>query len=383
MSTLRVLHVDAAREWRGGQSQVRLLAAELADRPGVRQTLAAGAGSRLAREGEAAGVAVRQLPWDAALDPRAVAGIAAEADRFDVVHAHSAHALQACVLALAVAGGPAGLVAARRSLRPVSPATAWRRADLLLAVSGAVRESLLGAGLAPSRVRVVPDGVAIPSSASAAPGRLREAAGADAGATLVGAVGALGPEKDHRTLVRAAARVAEGRPDVRFVVAGEGPLRDRLEAEVRERGLEGRFALPGHVADVGRSLGDLDLFVMCSREEGLGTAALEAMAAGVPTLVTRAGGLVDVAGDALPTVPPEDPGALAAEIARLLDDPEARRALGPAGRRRVEERFTASRTAEATLAAYRAVAGSRRRRREHVRRMERIGRLRRARPPEA
>lgn len=381
---LRVLHVEAAREWRGGQNQARLLMAELAARGDVGQALAAGAGSRLAREGRAAGVEVRELPWRAGLDPRAAIGLARELDGglagVDVVHAHSSHALQTCVVALALAGGAAGLVASRRLVTPVSTPAVWRRADLVLAVSDAAARVLEGCGLAGARIRVVHSGIAPAEPGDAREGCLRAAAGAGPEEPLVGTAGALAARKDHRTLVRAAARVAGRRPEARFVVAGEGPLREELEAEVREAGLEGRFALPGHVPDVARSLGDLDLFVMPSREEGLGTVVLEAMAAAVPVVVTRAGGLADVAGDALPSVPPEDPAALAAEIERLLADPAARREVGRAGRRRLEERFTASRMAAATLEAYRAVAGSRRRRREHLRRMERLGRLRRALP---
>ncbi len=378
---LRVLHVDSAREWRGGQNQARLLARELGDVPTVEQGLLARGGSRLAREGRALGLETVGVPWGPGLDPRAVAAIARRARGWDLLHAHSSHALQAAVLALAASGAPAGLVAARRLDYPLSSPAVWRRADLILAVSTPVARVLEGCGLAPARIRVVHDGIDPDELRPAEPGRLRSAAGAGADRVLVGSAGALVGHKDHRTLVRAAARVAEGRPDVRFLVAGEGPLRPELEAEVRERGLADRFALPGHVDDVARSLGDLDLFVMSSREEGLGTAALEAMAAGVPTVVTRAGGLADVAGDLLPAVPPEDPAALAAEIGRLLDDPEARGELGRAGRRRVEERFTARRMAESTLAAYRTVAAARRRRREHERARERLGRLRRARPP--
>ena len=380
MSPLRVLHVDSAREWRGGQNQARLLARELAGVDGVEQAMLARRGSRLAREARALGLETIGVPWTAGLDPRAVAGIARRLPGRDLVHAHSSHALQAAVLALALSGAPAGLVAARRLDYPLSTPSVWRRADLVLAVSTAVAGVLEACGLEPGRVRVVHDGIDRAESEPDGEGRLRSAAGAGPDDTLVGSVGALVGHKDHRTLVRAAARLAADREGVRFVVAGEGSLREELEAEVRERGLEGRFALPGHVEDAARSLGDLDLFVMPSREEGLGTAALEAMAAGVPAVVTRAGGLVDVAGDAVPSVPPEDPEALAAAVGRLLDDPEARRAASEAGRRRVEERFTAARMAEGTLAAYREVAAARRRRREHGRRTERTGRLRRARP---
>lgn len=375
---MRVLHVDSAREWRGGQNQVRLLARRLRGRPEIEQVVAGRAGSQLLEAAAGAGVPTLPLPWRPALDLRAVAGLAREAGARDLVHAHTSHALQAAVLALAASGAPARLVAARRVAgRPGSPAV-WRRADLVLAVSGAARDGLTAAGVEPSRVRVVHDGVDPTALRPPRPGALRRAAGAPVGESLVGAAGALEPGKGHDLLLRAAARVARSRPGVRFVVAGEGPARRRLERLARELELGDRLALPGHVPDVARSLADLDLFVMCSRKEGLGTAALEAMAAGVPTVVTRAGGLAEAAGDAVPTVAPGDPGALAAEILRLLDDRAARERIGAAGRRRVEERFTARRMADATVAAYREVLDSARKRREHAAWMERAGRLARA-----
>lgn len=378
---LAVLHVDAAREWRGGQNQLRLLVRELAGREDVRQAVAAGRGSRLLREVAETEVPTRPLSWGPALDPRAVVALAAAVRGRDVVHAHSSHALQASVLALALSGGRARLVAARRLDFPLRAPSVWRRADLVLAVSSAVRRVLLGDGLEPARVRVVRDGIDPAELRPERPGRLRSAAGAEPDVPLVGAVGALVRHKDHRTFVRAAAIVARRRDDVRFVVAGEGPERPDLERLRDEAGLEGRLHLPGHVPEVARSFVDLDLFVMPSREEGLGTAALEAAAAGVPTVVTRAGGLADVAGDALPSVPPEDPAALAREILRLLDDEDERRRVAARGRRRVREHFTAGTMARRTLAAYRDVVLWHRRRRRYARRLERRAAFRRARRP--
>lgn len=377
---LRVLHVDAAREWRGGQNQLRLLARELAGKEGVEQAVAAGRGSRLLGEVRRAGVATRPLAWDAALDPRAVVELAGEVGGRDVVHAHSSHALQAAVLALALSGAPARLVAARRLDFELRSPAVWRRADLVLAVSRPVRRVMLEAGVGPGRVRVVRDGIDPDELRPPRPGRLRAAAGVPGDVPLVGSVGALVRHKDHRTFVRAAAEVARRHGDVRFVVAGEGPERGEVERLREAEGLEGRLHLPGHVPDVARSLVDLDVFVMSSREEGLGTAVLEAMAAGVPVAVTRAGGLADVAADELPSAPPEDPEALAAEVTTLLEDPDAREAAVRAGRRRLEL-FTAERMGRGTLEAYRDVVAWHRRRRRHARRLERLGDFRRARPP--
>lgn len=377
---MRVLHVDAAREWRGGQNQVRLLVGRLKGRQGVHQAVAGRAGARLLAEARDLGVDTVPLRWGPAMDLRALAGLARVAGAWDLVHAHSSHALQAVVLALAAAGVSTRLVAARRLDYPLKAPAVWRRADLVLAISTPVHRIAVASGLEPSRVRVVRSGIDPREVTPERPNVLRNAADASGSHLLVGAVGALVGHKDHATFVYAAARVARQRKDVRFVVAGAGPLMGELEALARELGLGDRLALPGHVPDVARSLADLDLFVMSSREEGLGTAALEAMAAGVPTVVTRAGGLAEAAGDAVPTVPPEDPDALAAEILRLLEDETARERIGEAGRRRVEAHFTADRTADATLDAYRAVLDSHRRRREHARWRERTGRLARALP---
>jgi glycosyltransferase involved in cell wall biosynthesis len=329
--------------------------------------------SRLAAEVEALGVRVVPLRWRAGLDPSAVYGLAREISGggWDVIHAHSSHALQASLLALALAGGRSALVASRRLDFPLRSPAVWRRADVVLAVSGPVRDVLLAAGLEPARVRVVHDGVELDHGGTqpeprgdgparpAGDGRLREAAGAAADEPLVGTAGALVGHKDHATFLRAAALVASRRPAVRFVIAGEGPLRPDLERLAAELGLGPRLSLPGHVPDVARSLGDLDLFVLASSGEGLGSASLEAMAAGVPVVLSTAGGLAEVAGDVLPSVPPGDPEALGASILALLEDPASRERAASAGGERVRG-FSSAAMAARTLDAYRAVVGRRR-----------------------
>jgi hypothetical protein len=157
---ITVLHVDSTREHRGDQIRVRLLMAGLARRPCVRQALIAPVSSRLTGEAAELGIDVRPAAWRAAVDPRALTVLhAGFADDWDVVHAHDEHAVRSVLLARALSGGRAPVVASRRlDARPGRVST-WRRADLVIADSRRVRDVLVTQGLERRRVEVVTDGV--------------------------------------------------------------------------------------------------------------------------------------------------------------------------------------------------------------------------------
>ena len=362
-SPLTVLHVDSARQYRGGQNQARLLMAGLAGRAGVRQALVAGATSRLAREARDLGVHVHATPWRGAFDHRALRELCARlAEDWDIVHAHDGHAVQSVLLARALSGGGSAVVAARRVDFPVRRLFVWRRADLILGVSRRIRDVLVAQGIERRRVEVVHSGIDPREIAALSDGvsarELRAAAHVGDAQVLVAAVGALVGHKDHATLVRAAALLAPRHPDVRFAVFGDGPERPVLERLVTEHGLDARFRLPGRFPDAARALAGVDVFVMPSKEEGLGTACIEAMLARRPVVATSAGGLGELATDgAFRPVPPEDPAALAAELEPLLADANAR-ALAGAAAQRGARRFTADAMVEGTLRGYRALTAS-------------------------
>jgi len=179
---------------------------------------------------------------------------------------------------------------------------------------------------------------------------------------IVGAAGRLSPEKGFDVLIDAAAQVlnsppaslgrktgGEGTIPVGFILFGDGPLRDALAQQIAARGLEGRFILAGFRSDLDRYLPHLDLFVQSSHTEGLPNVILEAFAARVPVVATAVGGTPEVVEDGATgiLVPADDPSALAAAIARLVADEPLRRAMGTAGRCRVEAEFTFTAQAEA------------------------------------
>jgi glycosyltransferase involved in cell wall biosynthesis len=181
-------------------------------------------------------------------------------------------------------------------------------------------------------------------------------------APLVGNVAALVPHKGQRYLIEAAHLVVQEIPDARFVIFGEGELREHLERLVHERNLEKHVLLPGFRTDVLGCIKGFDVFAMSSVTEGLGTSLLDAMACRTPIVATRTGGIPEIVEDGVNglLVPPRDAPALARAIVRMLNDETGRRTMGEAGFSRVNERYTVERMVAGTAAIYqRLVRGTR------------------------
>ena len=138
-------------------------------------------------------------------------------------------------------------------------------------------------------------------------------------------------------------------------------MRDDLIKRIAECGLQGRFILAGFRPDLERVLPACDLAVSSSHTEGLPVVVLEEMAAGLPVVATAVGGTPEVVEEGLTgrLVPAADPAALARGVAELLASPETARAMGLAGRRRVEEHFTFAAQAEQYLGLFRRLASGR------------------------
>ena len=212
--------------------------------------------------------------------------------------------------------------------------------DVAIAVSESTAEFVRDARLVrPERVKVVYLGAPLdefsrPRSADEVRDARRALAVTDED-VLCGTVTRLHDSKGNEYLVEAAALVAEVRPQARFVLVGEGPLREALEAQVRShRVLENRFRFGGFARDVASLLWAFDVQLFPSLWEGTPLTAFEALAAGRPIVATDADGLLDVLTperDAL-VVPRRDARALADAIIRLIDDPALRRRLAAAAR---------------------------------------------------
>lgn len=179
-------------------------------------------------------------------------------------------------------------------------------------------------------------------------------------APVIGSVAHFRREKGHRYLIAAAKLLQPNLPGFRLVLVGGGPEEASLRAAVRAGGLDQQVIFAGERQDVAHIVSCFDVFVLASLHEGLPVALLEAMASGVPAVVTDAGGNAEVVqhGRQGLVVATHDPVSLAAAIFELLSDPGRRGQMGSAGQRRAAE-FDLSRSVSALTTIYREVLQSR------------------------
>jgi len=209
-----------------------------------------------------------------------------------------------------------------------------RRASRVLVPSEHSRRRAVEAyRLDPERVSVVPEGLDL--------GPWREGAEGRAGGAVILSVARQYRRKDTRTLLEAFSRVRGRHPAAALRIVGGGPELPALRARAAELGLGAAVTFLGELPDdeaVRREYLAADVFCLPSLQEGFGIVLLEAMAAGLPIVATRAAAIPEVVpdGEAGLLVPPSDPEALAEALDRLLSDPDLRRRLGEAGRRHVE-----------------------------------------------
>lgn len=356
---MRILHLNTESGFRGGERQVQLLALGLRERAHEQHFFAL-AEAPFVRRMAADGFAVTgyRKPW--LLGPRSplltrrLQALAAEF-RPDIVHAHTGNAHTLAVQAFL---GKLPVVTTRRvdfAVKPGSRAKYAAPGQHFIAISTAIRDVLVAGGVPPDSVHLVPSGIDTGRVTGGNRETLRSAwLGAQQG-PLVGFVGALVDHKAPWILAEAASTIRRRLPGARVVMVGEGPLRPRLEQIAAAD--PAALLLTGHRDDIADCYAAFDLFVMPSKLEGLCTALIDALAAGVPAIASRAGGIPDVVEDGVTgrLVPPLEAGALADAVVALWSDEAARRRFAENGRRAVETRFTAAAMVAGTEQVYRTI----------------------------
>jgi len=348
-----LLHVLAERGYSGGEAQLEHLIAHLQARGHDNRVLLV-AGARFAAPMRALGVEVLEAPLRTPWHPGLWRGIAAVLGRVqpDVLHFGCGRSL--------LWGG----LAARRAKVPLRVTTrridypigwlwrGWRYrrlVDHVVANCGSVLRRVLAAGVPPERVTLVHEGIDLTPWQGLARERAaaRRRLGIDDSALLISCAASLRPRKGQRLLLAAFARITAAHPASRLFLAGDGSDLAALRARARALGIAERVHLPGAVRPVQDLYAASDVFCMPSFHEGLSNACLEASAAGLPLVVSEAGGLPEIVadGETGSVVPCGDVAALAAALARMLRDPAWRERAGAAGAERTARLFTHTRMA--------------------------------------
>ena len=226
-----------------------------------------------------------------------------------------------------------------------------KRCKRVICISKAVQEyTCRTTGLDPNLCKIIPSGIDPEENQNVSATQPEQK---DRPFT-VGAIGDLTRQKGHRILVEAVRYLKD---DSRCLIAGQGPLRRKLGKLAGSLDIGNRVKFLGWVDDIKAFLAGLDVFVAPSLIEGQSLAVLEAMAAGLPVVASRVGGLPEVVQDGVTGLlaAPGNPLELQEAIKVLRDDPSRRRDMGQAGRERVQEHFTSARMAEGYLQVYEKV----------------------------
>lgn len=175
---------------------------------------------------------------------------------------------------------------------------------------------------------------------------------------VVGTAGPLEAVKGVPFFLSAAQQVLDAGREVEFLVAGAGPEESNLRRLARELGISDKVTFVPYLLDFADSLAAMDVFVLPSLQQGLGTVMLEAMSLGRPVIATGVGGVYSVVreGETGLMVPPSNSGDLARRIVELLDDPVRARAIGTAARQLVESQFRVDRMVQQTADLYRVAS---------------------------
>lgn len=235
----------------------------------------------------------------------------------------------------------------------------WRRSDVMLCISHAVRDWLVARGVPPDKARVVHYGIE-PEKFSVPAVNLREKLGLNKNA-VVGSIGRLEPRKGHDLLIQAMRELCIRVPSARLLIAGHDPwgYGATLRGLIDRLGLGEKVRLVGFQTDVVSFLNALDVFAFASNSEGFGQVLVEAMAAGKPVVANEVPPLTEIVVNQETGLLVEtgNPTLFADALYRLLSNRVDQQQMGARGRERVEKFFNAKKMADQTLALYGELLG--------------------------
>jgi glycosyltransferase involved in cell wall biosynthesis len=364
LKPMHIVHLETGQHLYGGARQVLMLLDGLA-REGVQTTLVCPPDSAISTAADVGVTNVVTLPMRGDLDITFASrfGRWLKQAQPDLLHVHSRRGADLWGgLAANRTGVPAVLT--RRVDNPELPllgALKYRAYKRVIAISGAIRQQLVTDGVGTDRIRVIRS-VIQPEDCQPDWSRAQflDAFGLTEEHKAVVCAAQFIPRKGHADLLAAWPAVVAACPQARLILFGQGPDEQALRKVVQQAGLEATVQFAGFRNDLRHFLGRADVLVHPALQEGLGICLLEAQAARVPVVATRAGGIPEAVseGDSAILVPPSNPLALAGTLGQLLADSELRARMGTAGFDYVSQKFSPQAMVSGNLGVYQELLGS-------------------------
>jgi len=361
---LSLFQIDAGKEWRGGQRQSLFLAKEL-KRRGLPYFFIVQPESPLHQKACEAELSVLPFKMRNEFDLPAILRLAWAMKRKKclLVHFHDAHSAAVGSVAASLAKVPFRIIT-RRVDFPLKKNYFSRRkymknVDAIIAISEGVKKVLVEGGVDPENVEVISSGIDFSSFeedsvALTSKDYLHREFSLAVDDYLVGIVAHLADHKGHQYLIQATKILKQQAPKIKTIIVGEGPLSMELDRQAKELDVEDIIFFLGFRKDIPKILSSLDLFVLSSHLEGMGSSILDAMASRLPVVATKVGGIPEVVihGETGLLVPPRNPSALARAILMLYSNKTLASRLGQKGYELVHRKFSAEAMADKVVRLY-------------------------------
>lgn len=361
---LSLFQIDAGKEWRDGQRQSFFLAKEL-KRNGYSFQFVVQTGSPLHQKASDAGLPVLSMKIGSKADAFSAVRLflAMKRKKCQLVNFHDTHSLSVGYAAASLAKVPIRLIS-RRADFPLKQNVFLRRkytqnVDAVLAISDEVKNVLVEEGIDPQLIRVIPEGIDFACyEDKTSKDYLRHEFSFVPDDFLVGIVVQVADDRGQKYLIQVSKHLRESNPKIKIIILGEGPLRLELNRQVKEIKAEDMVFYLGFKEDIPKILNSLDVFVLASDHESLGSIVRDAMAFRLPIVATRIGKIPEVI-DHQKTgllVPPQRPKSLANAILKVHENRELAARLGKNGYEDVHQKYSAESMALHAIDLYEELA---------------------------
>lgn len=359
---MKVLHISTEPSWRGGEQQLAYLYSELEEFE-VQQVILCAQGSAMEKHCHENGwnyFTAKKSSGLAILFSNRIKSLCKKLE-IDLIHTHDSHAHTFAIVAATVFGNSTPVVVSRRVDFPIKKKASslfkynHKVVKKIVCVSEKIKEITAADITDSTKLITVHSGIDTSRFDGAhVPEKLKNEIRVRTG-FLIGNTSALADHKDYFTFLDSVVAINELRSDCHFVIIGSGPLENEIHDYARQLKLS-NVTFTGFRNDLPEILGDLDLFLITSKTEGLGTSILDAFACEIPVIATAAGGIPEIVKDEYSGLiaPVKDPKAIASQVNRLLNDKNLAVKLIK-GAKEVLKQHTKSTTAKNTMVVYESI----------------------------